>query len=69
MNKNSRLLNIVSFLLPLVGMMMYALFKEKEPVTAKGIFIWMLAGFACFLVFEIIIHARAGDLWSIGPYI
>jgi hypothetical protein len=37
---NSRGLNILSFILPIIGLIMYAVKFRTEPVKARGIIIW-----------------------------
>lgn len=39
-DKNSVGLNILSFVLPLIGLIMYAVKFRSEPIKARGIIIW-----------------------------
>jgi hypothetical protein len=50
-NRSSTVFNLVSFLIPFIGIGLYAIFKEQEPVKARGILIGTLLGFGCFLLF------------------
>jgi hypothetical protein len=50
-NRNSIVFNVVSFLIPIVGMGLYVIFKEQEPVKARGILIGTLLSFGCVLLF------------------
>lgn len=45
-------LNVLSFLIPLVGLILYILYHEKAPIKAKGIGKWALIGFAVGLAFQ-----------------
>ena len=46
-------LNIISFLLPFVGLILYIIFHEKSPVKASAIGKWALIG----LVVEIVLQS------------
>ena len=53
-------LNIISFLLPFVGLILYIIFHEKSPVKASAIGKWALIG----LVVEIVLQG-IGLAWLI----
>lgn len=44
-NENSQNLNILSFLIPIVGLVLYAVYYQKEPIKANGVRNWALVGF------------------------
>ena len=43
-------LNIVSFLLPFVGLILYIIYHEKKPIKAKAIGKWALIGLAVGII-------------------
>lgn len=45
-------LNILAFLLPIIGLAMYLIYQEKTPIRAKAIGKWALIGFivGCSLI-------------------
>ncbi len=43
-------LKIVSFLIPIVGLIMWAVKKKDEPVAAKSCITWGIAGFATSII-------------------
>jgi len=45
LDQNSTGLNILSFLIPLIGLIMYLVFKADQPIKAAGIGKWALYGF------------------------
>jgi len=45
-------LNIVSFLLPFVGLILYIIFHEKAPVKAEAIGKWSLIGLVVGIVLQ-----------------
>jgi len=49
-DKNSRGLNILAFLIPLVGLVLFFIFNGKQPIKARGIGKWTLFGFIFGLV-------------------
>ena len=53
-DKPDIVLNIVSFLIPLVGLVLYIMYHEKAPNKAKSIAVWALIGFVLGLVFSLI---------------
>ena len=42
---NSTGLNVISFLIPLVGLILYIIYHDKQPIKAKGVGKWALIGF------------------------
>lgn len=53
-DSNSTGLNILSFLWPLVGLILYLCYKDKAPIRAKGCGKWALIGFCIsFAIFII----------------
>ena len=45
-------LNVLSFLIPVVGLILFIIYHEKAPVKAKAIGKWALIGFVIGLVFQ-----------------
>ena len=45
MNQEQVGLNVLGFLFPIVGLVLYLVFKNDTPVKAAGIGKWSLAGF------------------------
>lgn len=45
LDKNSIGLNILSFFIPIVGLVLYLVNRKTSPIKAKGIGIWALVGF------------------------
>lgn len=52
-DKQSTGLNILSFLFPIVGWILYFVFKSESPEKAKGCGIWGLVGFGLGLFFNL----------------
>lgn len=52
-DKNSVGFNILSFFFPLVGLILYIVWKKETPIKAKGCGIWALVGFILGLVSSI----------------
>lgn len=48
-------LNILSFLLPLVGLILYIVYHEKAPAKAKAIGKWALIGFVVGIIVNVIL--------------
>lgn len=55
-DKNSTGLNIISFLIPLVGLILYLVNNDKKPVMAKGCGKWALIGFIVGIVSSVILY-------------
>lgn len=53
-DKPSAGLNVLSFLVPIAGWIMYFIFKEQTPTKAKACSKWAWIGFGVSLVFSII---------------
>ena len=53
-------LNILSFLVPLVGLILYLVEKDKSPRRAKACGKWALIGFVVSIIFSIIIVVISG---------
>lgn len=51
LDKNSIGLNILSFFIPIVGLILYLVNRKASPLKAKGIGIWALVGFAAGIIF------------------
>ena len=49
-DKNSVGLNILSFLIPIVGLILYCINVNDKPIMAKGIGTWALIGFVINLI-------------------
>ena len=47
-------LKIVSFLIPIVGLILWAVKKKDEPVAAKSCLTWGIAGFAVSFLFGLL---------------
>lgn len=62
-NVNNTGLNILSFLIPLVGLILYAVFYSKEPVKANGVGKWALIGFIIGIVGYAIISGCAASMY------
>ena len=45
-----KVLNVISFLLPILGAIMYVIYHEKEPKKAAAVAKWTLYGLGCVLV-------------------
>ena len=56
-DKQSIGLNILSFLFPIVGWVLYFVLKGQTPIKAKGCGIWGLVGFGVGLLFQILVCA------------
>lgn len=54
-DKPSAGLNFVAFFVPLVGLILYILWKDETPVRAKAIGKWALIGVVVSVVFSIIV--------------
>lgn len=54
-DKPSAGLNFVAFFVPLVGLILYILWKDETPVKAKAIGKWALIGVVVSVVFSIIV--------------
>ncbi len=50
LDKNSIGLNILSFLIPIVGLILYLVNRKTSPIKAKGIGIWALIGFVINII-------------------
>lgn len=53
-DQNSTGLNVLSFLIPLIGLILYLVYQKEQPIKAAGIGKWALIGFA-FDVFVLLI--------------
>lgn len=51
---NSTGLNVLSFFFPLVGLILYLVFRDKTPIRAKGVGKWALIGFIVGCVLTLI---------------
>lgn len=49
-------LNIISFLFPLIGLILYIVYNEKAPEKAKEIGKWAIIGFVVGLVFSVFLY-------------
>lgn len=50
-------MNVLAFLLPLVGLVLYCVYHDKTPVKSKQIGKWALIGFCVGVVLEIFLIA------------
>lgn len=46
LDQNQVGLNVVGFLIPIVGLILYLVFQKDQPIKAAGIGKWSLIGFA-----------------------
>ena len=53
-DKPNLLLNVLSFFLPIVGLILYFVMKKEKPVKANAIGKWALIGFVANLVLTFI---------------
>lgn len=53
-DKESLLLEVLSFLIPIMGFILWAITKDKTPIKANGIIKWAAAGFIFFFIIRII---------------
>jgi len=53
-DKNSVGLNILGFLFPIIGLILYLSYKNKTPIKAKNIGICALVGFVIGFIFNMI---------------
>lgn len=51
LDKNSVGLNILSFFIPIVGLILFLVNLKNSPIKARGIGIWSLVGFIIGLIF------------------
>lgn len=51
-------LNIISFLIPLVGLILYLVNKDKTPIKAAAIGKWALIGFVVSIVGNMLLFMR-----------
>jgi uncharacterized membrane protein YvbJ len=58
-------LNIISFLIPIIGVVLYIIYHEKEPIKAKGVGKWTIISVVIGIVFWIIYVAIIA---SSSPY-
>jgi uncharacterized membrane protein YvbJ len=49
-DKNSIGYNILSFIIPIVGLVLYFMFKKETPIKAKGVLTWGIIGFVINLL-------------------
>ena len=56
-NKNSKCLNILSFCIPLVGLIIFWRSLETEPVKAKQVVNWTLKGLVTWVALYLIVYA------------
>lgn len=42
--------NLLSFFIPIVGLILYFGFKEKTPIKAKGVLTWGIIGFVVNII-------------------
>lgn len=62
-DKNSVGFNILSFFIPLVGLILFLVWKKDKPIKAKGCGIWALVGFIVNIILYICQFAFAlGEL-------
>jgi len=47
-------LNILAFLIPIVGLIMWAIMNKKTPIKAKNIGMWALIGWGVGIAFNIL---------------
>ena len=48
-------LNVLAFLIPIVGLILYILYQEKTPQKAKAIGKWALIGFVIGIVGQVLL--------------
>ena len=53
-NDLSLVLKIVCFVLPIVGLVLYFVYREDEPTKSKSAGVWALAGFLIGVVLKIL---------------
>ena len=56
-------LNILSFFIPLVGWILWGVFKNESPIKAKACSRWAWIGFAILAVFRIILFAIYDEMY------
>jgi len=56
-NQNSPGLNVLSFFLPVVGLILYIAYSHDYPQKAKNCGKWTLVGFVANIIFLIIINS------------
>ena len=54
-DRNHTGLNILSFLIPLVGLILYIVYHSNQPIKAKGIGKWALIGFIVGVILSVFI--------------
>lgn len=53
-DQENLLLEILSFLIPIMGLVLWAVTKDKTPIRANGIIKWAAVGFVFFFLIRII---------------
>ena len=63
-DKPSTLLNLVGFFAPLVGLILYLILKDEEPIRARAIGKWSIIGVVSEMVLTILVVV----LWFVGIF-
>lgn len=62
-NTNNSGLNVLSFLLPIIGLILYIVYSSSEPVKARGVGKWALIGFMVGIVGYAIIGGCTASMY------
>ena len=54
-DQNSTGLNVLSFLIPLIGLILYLVYQKEQPVKAAGIGKWALIGFVVDVIILLVL--------------
>ena len=55
-DKNNPGFNVLAFLIPIVGMILYFAWKNEKPIRANGIGAAALGGFVCSIILMILLN-------------
>ena len=62
-DESSTGLNVISFLFPIIGLVLYIIYHEKSPIKAKGIGKWALISFIIGLIPILLMVILEATIW------